>query len=74
MDKKIIRYIFLIGSILCLIIAVKLFWNTAIFVDATNTSPAVVYGGEFWNYMAWLQLILLSILTIAAAANAFRSQ
>jgi hypothetical protein len=53
-------------SFLSLVISLKLFWNTAIYVDDFGTSPAAVYGGDFWLYMAWLQLPLLAIVTLVS--------
>lgn len=58
-------------SFTALIISLKLFWNTAIYVDEYGADPVAVYGGEFWLYMAWLRLPLLAIVTIISGFKLF---
>lgn len=71
--NRIWNVIIFIGSLLALIISVKLFWNMGIFVDEFNTSPDVVCGGSFWSYMDWLRLFVLAIITIASGINLFKN-
>lgn len=49
-----------------LVISLKLFWNMGIYVDEAGTSPGVVYGSDFWLYMAWLRLFLLTGVVMAS--------
>lgn len=42
---KIMSVINIILQIVCLLISMKLFWNTAVFVDEHNLSPDLVLGG-----------------------------
>ncbi|MBP3475106.1 MAG: hypothetical protein J6K48_02135 [Lachnospiraceae bacterium] len=71
--NRIWNVIIFIGSLLALIISVKLFWNMGIFVDEFNTSPDVVCGGNFWSYMDWLRLFVLAIITIVSGINLFKN-
>lgn len=70
--RKLLIAVFIL-SILSLLISVKLFWNTAIFVDEYNLSPAIVDGGEFWLSMDWVRLFLLLMLCILSGIGIFRS-
>lgn len=72
MKGKFLNISIFVFSIFCLIITLELLWNIGIYVDAHNTNPSVVYGGEFWNYMNWLRLILtilISIFSLISLAN-----
>lgn len=69
--KKKLNIVIFIGSLIALLISIKLFWNMGIFVDEFNTSPDVVCGGEFWLYMDWLRLFVLAIITILSGINLF---
>lgn len=62
--KKKMNMIIFIGSLIALMISIKLFWNMGIFVDEFNTSPDIVCGGDFWLYMDWLRLFVLAMITI----------
>ncbi|WP_055668597.1 hypothetical protein [Desnuesiella massiliensis] len=70
--RKLLIAVFIL-SILSLLISIKLFWNTAIFVDEYNLSPAIVNGGDFWLSMDWVRLFLLLILCILSGIGIFRS-
>ncbi|KIL51573.1 hypothetical protein KP77_10850 [Jeotgalibacillus alimentarius] len=59
-------------SLSSLMIALRLFWNVAIYVDETGSGPAEVYGGNIWLGMAWLQLLLLFVLTIMIVLTTLR--
>lgn len=72
--KKALNIIIFIGSLLALIISLKLFWNMGVFVDEFNTSPDVVCGGDFWLYMDWLRLFILAIITVASGINLLKEQ
>jgi hypothetical protein len=45
-------------------ISAKLFINVAIYADNFNTSPVVVYGGELWNSVSWIQMGLIFFIGI----------
>ncbi len=59
-------------SLICLLISLKLFWNMGVYVDEFNTSPGIVLGGEFWNYMNWLRLGITALMCVLTGVNIFR--
>lgn len=61
----------LVISTSCFIIIAKLFWNTCIFVDEFATPLSIVYGGDFWLYMSWLRLLLITIVFFLSVINIF---
>lgn len=67
--KKKYNCIIFLGSLLSLLITLKLFWNTGVFVDEFNLTADVVCGGDFWLYMDWLRLLLLIMITILSGIN-----
>ena len=69
--KKIISVLLVIISIASLFISIKLFWNTAIFVDEYNLTPSIVNGGQFWSSMDWIRLLLLAIMSILCIINLY---
>lgn len=69
--KKIISILLVIISIASLFISIKLFWNTAIFVDEYNLTPSIVNGGQFWSSMDWIRLLLLAIMSILCIINLY---
>ncbi|KEI00541.1 hypothetical protein ADU80_06265 [Clostridium botulinum] len=71
MNKKIICTLTFILSFASLLISIKLFWNTSIFVDEYNLTPAIVDGGDFWLSMDWLRLLLLLLLSIISFISIF---
>lgn len=70
--RKLLIAVFIL-SIFSLLISVKLFWNTAIFVDEYNLSPAIVNGGDFWLSMDWVRLFLLLLLCVLSGIGIFKS-
>lgn len=66
MKNRIGILIIFICSLITLVISVKLFVNMGIYVDETNTTPSIVYGGDFWLYMAWFGLFLSCITTLVS--------
>lgn len=61
-------------SIISLLISLKLFWNSAIFVDEYNVSPDIVHGGDFWLLMDWLRLLLLLLLSIVSGMSILKGK
>jgi hypothetical protein len=45
--RKLSITVFLL-SLFSLLISLKLFWNSGIFVDEYGLSPNIVNGGDFW--------------------------
>lgn len=70
--NKIINGAIFASSLVCLIISYKLFLNLGIYVDEYNTSPDVVFGGEFWLYMNWLKLGLSMLICVLSGINLFK--
>lgn len=64
MKIKVVSGINIVLQIVCLLISLKLFWNTAIFVDEYNLSPDIVLGGMGWLVMSWTVLGLLGAIII----------
>lgn len=73
MKHKIGSWIIFVCSLAALCISLRLFWNLGIYVDEYNTSPVSVSGGEFWNLMNWLRLLLLAVITVISGIKAVRS-
>lgn len=66
---KILSVINIILQIVCLLISMKLFWNTAVFVDEYNLSPDIVLGGMRWLIMSWIVLgLLVAIIILTSIA------
>lgn len=51
-------------SLLCLLISLKLFYNSGLAADVFQTSPSVLAGGELWNLADWARLFLLAGMTL----------
>lgn len=66
MRKKVVPLIVFVCSLAALWISANLFYNMGIYVDEHNTTPSVVYGGNFWLIMSWLRLGLLGIITVVS--------
>lgn len=64
MKKKIVPAIVFICSLIIFVISTNLFYQMGIYADEYNTTPSVVYGGEFWLMADWLRLVLSGILTL----------
>lgn len=69
--KEIINYSIFIKSF-SLLISLKLFWNSGIFVDEYGLSPDIVNGGDLWLAMDWLRLLLLLLLCVVSGISIFR--
>lgn len=69
--NKILDVSIFVLSIICLVITIKLFINTAIFADEFNTSPDVVLGGEFWLSMDWLRLGASLLICFLSGINLY---
>lgn len=64
MKKKIIPAIVFVCSLVIFVISANLFYQMGIYVDEYNTTPSVVYGGEFWLMADWLRLVLAGIMIL----------
>ena len=71
MNIKLINFLIFVLSLICLIIETNLFYNVGIFVDEFNTSPAVIYGGDFWMQMDWLKLLFLALIVLLSGISLF---
>ena len=71
MNIKLINFLIFVLSLICLIIETNLFYNVGIFVDEFNTSPDVVYGGDFWMQMDWLKLAFLALIVLLSGISLF---
>lgn len=50
--------IFLISAV-CFSIRTKLIYNTGYFCDEHNLSPDIIYGGNFYSILDWIEWVLL---------------
>lgn len=64
MKKKIIPAIVFVCSLVIFVISANLSYQMGIYVDEYNTTPSVVYGGEFWLMADWLRLALAGIMIL----------
>lgn len=71
MKSKIGISIIFLCSLAALIISLKLLWNMGIYADEYSTSPVTVYGGNLWNMMSWLRLLLLAVITFLSGTKVF---
>jgi hypothetical protein len=71
--RKLSITVFLL-SLFSLLISLKLFWNSGIFVDEYGLSPDIVNGGDFWLTMDWLRLLLLVLLCVVSGISVFSSK
>ncbi|EKY24397.1 hypothetical protein [Clostridium celatum] len=69
MKNKFLNIIIFILSSISLIITLKLFYNIGIYVDEYNTTPSLIYGGEFWLYMDWLRLGISILICVLSAVG-----
>lgn len=74
MRKKVVPLIVFVCSLAALWISANLFYNMGIYVDEHNTTPSVVYGGNFWLIMSWLRLGLLGIITVVSGIQLVRKK
>ncbi|WP_201777913.1 hypothetical protein [Ornithinibacillus contaminans] len=73
-ERSGLNIIIFVLSLISLLFSLKLFWNIAIYVDESGSSPSDVYGGDFWLYMAWLRLALLAIITFLSGIKLIKRQ
>lgn len=74
MRKKIVPLIIFLCSLAAMLISANLFYNMGIYVDEYNTTPSVVYGGDFWLMMSWLRLALIGIVTVVSGIQLVRKK
>lgn len=71
--KTVYTLIFLISS-MTLLISLRLFWGIFTYTDSqVYLSPAEIYGGEFWQYMAWVGILLIILIIVISGIKIFRS-
>ncbi len=61
MKKRHEHLILLSVSAIMFILDSLLMGRLGIYVDEYGTSPSVVWGSDFWNYMNWLVWLLLGV-------------
>ena len=69
MKNKILNRISILLSMSCLIISLVITYNIAIYSDEFGSSPRIIFGGDFWLYMYWLQLFFLAVLVFVSIKN-----
>ncbi|MDE7339557.1 MAG: hypothetical protein K2N80_03205 [Lachnospiraceae bacterium] len=71
--KKTTIFLIFLGSLLIFSISANLFYQMGIYVDEYNTTPSVVYGGDFWLMASWFRLALSGIMTVISGIALFRA-
>ena len=70
--KKVTVFLIFVSSLLIFIISANLFYQMGIYADEYNTTPSVVYGGDFWLMASWFRLALSCIMTVISGIALFR--
>lgn len=71
--KKIIAFLIFLSSLLIFIISANLSYRMGIYVDEYNTTPSVVYGGDFWLMADWFRLALSAVMAVISGIALFRT-
>lgn len=71
--KRTTVFLIFLSSFLIFSISANLFYQMGIYVDEHNTTPSVVYGGDFWLMASWLRLALSGIMTVISGIALFRT-
>jgi len=64
LEKRGVNIGIFVLCLLSLVISLRLFWSIAEYADEYGSSPVLITGGWFWNYMDWILQGLLLILCI----------
>jgi hypothetical protein len=64
LEKRGVNIGIFVLCLLSLVISLRLFWGIAEYADEYGSSPVLITGGWFWNYMDWILQGLLLILCI----------
>lgn len=70
--KKVTVFLIFINSLVIFIISAYLSYQMGIYVDEYNTTPSVVYGGDFWLMADWLRLALSGLMAAVSGLALFR--
>ena len=70
--KKDTVFLIFINSLVIFIISAYLSYQMGIYVDEYNTTPSVVYGGDFWLMADWLRLALSGLMAAVSGLALFR--
>lgn len=71
--KRTTVFLIFLSSFLIFSISANLFYQMGIYVDEHNTTPSIVYGGDFWLMASWLRLALSGIMTVISGIALFRT-
>lgn len=71
--KRTTVFLIFLSSFLIFSISANLFYQMGIYVDEHNTTPSVVYGGDFWLMASWIRLALSGIMTVISGIALFRT-
>lgn len=70
--KKVTVFLIFVSSLVIFIISAYLSYQMGIYVDEYNTTPSVVYGGDFWLMADWLRLALSGLMAAVSGLALFR--
>ena len=64
MKNKAAKIVMFLLGFCSLLINAKLFYNVAAFCDQYNSTPQVVYGGNLYLILFWINMFLLLFLCL----------
>lgn len=64
MKRSIRDIIIFVISAVCFSVRTKLIYNTGYFCDEHNLSPDIIYGGNFYSILDWIEWGLLLIICL----------
>lgn len=69
MKKQTLNILLFFLSLILLIIGIQMFYNAGIVIDELSLNFRAYFGGEFWGYLAWINLALLLTMCILSFVN-----
>lgn len=69
MKANLLKIFIMIMITINLAMALLLFYNGGMMIDALATSAQEYMGGDFWIYFAWLNLLLLFITFVLSLTS-----
>jgi len=74
MKNKLYDILIFIFSMFLFAVKIRSFYYLGYFVDEHNTSPDIVFGGDFWLLVEWLSLLVGLTLVFLTAIRVLRSK
>lgn len=74
MKNRLGALLLFINGLVCFLIFIKLFYNVFIFCDQNNSTPQIVYGGNQYLILAWINIIMLLVLCVCLFIKTIRKE